>query len=78
MTTKASAKKNTVSNISLNKMAASIAKSHGDEGAIVITHKKDHTRIGVDGLSFKQIQDALCLTIYYNEVMSGSCIGGEE
>jgi hypothetical protein len=51
-------------------MARSIASSYSDKGAIVITVGKEVVRIGVEGLTQQQAQDALCAAINYN--VSGS------
>lgn len=47
-------------------IAGSIAASYGDRGAIVITVGNEGVRIGVEGLTQQQIQDALCTAIHYN------------
>ena len=47
-------------------MAGSIAASYGDKGAIVITVGDEGVRIGIEGLTQHQIQDALCTAIHYN------------
>ncbi len=57
-----------VHSIRLKNMAASIAKNNGDQGAIIISFSKDELRFGVFGVSGEDIQDALCLAIYYNQV----------
>ena len=52
--------------VNLRRMARAIAASYGDDGVIVISVGKEGTRIGVEGLTPQQIQDALCLAIHYN------------
>jgi len=52
----------------LERMARSIAHAHGDKGAIVITVGEDGVRIGVHGLDAREIQDALCVGLFYNFV----------
>ena len=47
-------------------MAGSIATSYADKGAIVITCGDEGVRIGVEGLSAHETQDALCVAIHYN------------
>jgi hypothetical protein len=54
--------------IDLERMARSIAQAHGDKGAIVITVREDGVRIGVHGLDAREIQDALCVGLFYNFV----------
>ena len=49
-------------------MAASIARNNGDQGAIIITYREEGMRFGVFGVSGEEIQDALCLAIYYNQL----------
>ena len=55
-----------VTPINLKKMALAIAKSYGDKGAILITVGDEGVRIGAEGLSHQDVQDALCLAIHYN------------
>ncbi len=38
----------------------------GDKGAVVITCGPDEFRIGVSGLTDRELQDALCVAIHYN------------
>jgi len=52
--------------LALRRMAKSIASTYGDDGAIIITVGKEGTRVGVEGLTPQQIQDALCVAINYN------------
>ena len=54
--------------VDLERMARSIAHAHGDKGAIVITVGEDGVRIGVHGLDAREIQDALCVGLFYNFV----------
>ena len=61
-----------VTPITLRKMARSIASSYGDKGAIVITVGDEGVRVGVEGLTPQQIQDALCIAINYNFRFSDS------
>ena len=56
--------------LSLQKMARSIARSYGDDGAIILSVGEEGVRIGVEGLTPQQIQDALCLAIHYNYCFS--------
>ena len=49
-------------------MARSIAQAYGDKGAIVITVGKDGVRVGIHGLEAREIQDALCVGLFYNFV----------
>ncbi len=51
--------------LDLTRMAASIAASYGDKGAIIITSGDDGVRIGVHGLDGREIQEALCIVIYH-------------
>ncbi len=55
-----------VTPIALRRMAKSIASNYGDDGAIIITVGKEGARVGVEGLTPQQIQDALCVAINYN------------
>lgn len=59
---------NTVKPMALNRMAASIARTHGDKGAIIITFNPDGIRIGSDGLSLEEVREALCVGIYYSYI----------
>lgn len=52
-----------IRNLPLSDMAATIARQHGDSGAIIISVGQDHTRIGFADLSGRQMLDALCLAI---------------
>ena len=61
--------KGKVTPIDLKRMANSIASNYGDKGAIVISVGGDGVRIGVNGLSDREIQDALCVAIHYNFCM---------
>ena len=54
--------------VDLERMARSIAQAYGDKGAIVITVGKDGVRIGIHGLDAREIQDALCVGLFYNFV----------
>jgi hypothetical protein len=54
--------------VDLERMARSIAQAYGDKGAIVITVGKDGVRIGIHGLEAREIQDALCVGLFYNFV----------
>lgn len=56
--------------LDLRRQAKSIASSYGDDGAIIITIGNDGTRIGVEGLTPQQVQDALCLALHYNFTFS--------
>ncbi len=47
-------------------MARSIAASYGDKGAIVLTVSEEGIRIGVQGLTDREVQEALCVGIHYN------------
>jgi hypothetical protein len=49
----------------LKKMAASIAATYGDDGAIIITRGPDGIRVGVHGLDGQELQEALCVAIYH-------------
>ncbi len=49
----------------LEKIAASVSRSYGDRGAIVITSGDDGVRVGVHGLDLREAQDALCVAIYH-------------
>ena len=57
--------------IGLKRTAASIAANHGDKGAIIISSGEEGVRVGVYGLSDREIQDALCVAIHYNFCMMG-------
>lgn len=50
----------------LRTSAKAIAAAYGDDGAIAISVGKEGVRIGVEGLTPQQIQDALCVAIHYN------------
>ena len=52
-------------------MASAIASGYGDPEAIVISVGSVGVRIGVDGLTPQQIQDALCVALHYNVCFSG-------
>lgn len=54
--------------VDLKRMARSIAQAYGDKGAIIITVGKDGVRIGIHGLDAREIQDALCVGLFYNFV----------
>jgi hypothetical protein len=54
--------------VDLERMARSIAKTYGDKGAIVLTVGKDGVRNGIHGLDAREIQDALCVGLFYNFV----------
>ena len=54
--------------VDLERMARSIAQAYGDKGAIIITVGKDGVRIGIHGLDAREIQDALCVGLFYNFV----------
>jgi hypothetical protein len=51
--------------IDLKTMAASVSRSYGDKGAIVITSGDDGIRVGVYGLELSEAQEALCVAIYH-------------
>jgi hypothetical protein len=51
--------------LDLRRMAASIASTYGDGGAIIITSGDNGIRIGVHGLNGREIQEALCVAIYH-------------
>lgn len=59
-----------ISAVDLKRMERSIASSYGDKGAIVLTVGERGVRIGVHGLTDREIQDALCVGIHYNFVMT--------
>jgi hypothetical protein len=50
--------------LDLTTMAASIATTYRDKGAIVITSGEDGIRVGVHGLDLREAQDALCVAIH--------------
>ena len=52
--------------VDLQRMARSIAASYGDKGAIVLTVSEEGIRIGVQGLTDHEVQEALCVGIHYN------------
>lgn len=54
--------------IDLERMARSIAQAYGDKGAIIITVGENGVRIGIHGLDAREIQDALCVGLFYNFV----------
>jgi hypothetical protein len=54
--------------VDLERMARSIAQAYGDKGAIIITVGKDGVRVGIHGLDAREIQDALCVGLFYNFV----------
>lgn len=56
--------------LDLKRTARAIASNYGDDGAIVISVGDKGTRIGTEGLTHQQIQDALCLAINYNYCFS--------
>ena len=60
--------------VDLERMARSIAQAYGDKGAIVITVGEDGVRIGVHGLDAREIQDALCVGLFYNFVKESPCV----
>ena len=57
--------------IDLERMARSIATSYGDNGAVVITSGPEGFRIGVSGLTDRELQDALCVGIHHNLLVIG-------
>lgn len=57
---------NNIRPLDLRRQAKAIASSYGDAGAIVISVGEEDTRIGTEGLTPTQIQNALCLAIHYN------------
>ena len=54
----------------LRTTAKAVAARYGDEGAIIISVGKEGVRVGTDGLSHQQVQDALCVAINYNFTFS--------
>ncbi len=62
----AAMKRATVQPVDLTRMARSIAQSYGDKGAIVLSVGEEGVRVGVHGLDAREIQEALCVGIYYN------------
>jgi hypothetical protein len=54
--------------VDLERMARSIAQAHGDKGAIVISVGENGVRIGLHGLDAREVQDALCVGLFYNFV----------
>jgi hypothetical protein len=55
-----------VNPLPLMKQANAIASSYGDKGAIILTYSEDGIRIGTHGLNDREIQETLCVGIYYN------------
>ncbi len=47
-------------------MAGSIAASYGDKGAIILTVGDEGIRIGIQGLTEREAEEALCVGIHYN------------
>lgn len=54
-----------VTPLDLQRLAASISRSYGDDGAIIITKGKEGYRVGVHNLDLDEAKDALCLAIYH-------------
>ena len=63
--------KNNVAAIDLKRMARSIAANYGDKGAVIITCGPEGFRIGVSGLTDRELQDALCVGIHHNLLAIG-------
>ena len=61
-----------VTPFAFRRMAKSIASTYGDDGAIIITVGKEGTRVGIEGLTPQQIQDALCVAIKIISLSSSS------
>jgi len=59
--------------IGLKSMARSIAQSHGDKGAIVISMGNDGIRIGTAGLTFGEVREALCVAIHHSYCFEDVC-----
>ena len=57
--------------VGLERMARSIARSYGDKGAVVITVGESGFRVGVAGLTDRELQDALCVGIHHNLLKIG-------
>ena len=57
--------------LDLERTARSIASNYGDKGAVVITLGEDGFRIGVSGLTDRELQDALCVGIHHNLLRMG-------
>lgn len=49
-------------------MARSVAATHGDKGAMIISMGENGVRIGVDGLTPTELREALCVAINYTFV----------
>jgi hypothetical protein len=49
--------------LNLTTLAASIRRSYGDDGAIIVTKGPDGYRVGVYNLSLDEAKDALCVAI---------------
>jgi hypothetical protein len=49
----------------LRRIAASIASTYGDDGAVVITSGRDGIRIGVHNLEPSELRNILCVAIYH-------------
>lgn len=47
-------------------MAAAIAASYGDHGAIIISCGDEGQRIGAEGLTPSELREALCTAIRYS------------
>ena len=52
----------------LRQMAASVAATHGDKGAVIISVGEDGVRIGVEGLTPSELREALCVALHYSFV----------
>ena len=57
--------------IELERMAGSIATNYGDKGGVVITVGPTGFRIGMSGLTAREVQDALCVGIHHNLLQIG-------
>ena len=57
--------------VNLERMARAIARGYGDKGAVVITVGESGYRVGVAGLTDRELQDALCVGIHHNLLRIG-------
>ncbi len=52
--------------VDLHRTARAIASNYGDKGAIVVSVGEEGVRIGTEGLTPKELREALCIAIHYS------------
>ena len=56
--------------INLRRMAKSIASSRGEKGAVIITFGDEGYSFGVEGMSPEEVEQAACILIHQNFLVS--------